>query len=213
LWEEGVAGPNRNWYRLLWGHLRDHGSVEGLIEQRPVSFITFNYDRSLEHYLFTVFRSHFGTASEVSVRFLAESIFHVHGVLGSYRGIGEGPHRRYIPDCDITAIEKAMQGLHIVHEVEKFAKHSDIRERIESADQVIFLGFQYHRENVNKLFTGVTRRPKKVCGSCYGMSDTECRAARKRIALILDMAETEVSIGGARPMGCYDFLKERVHFE
>jgi hypothetical protein len=212
LYEVG-EGVNRNWYQLLWDHLRTHGSIERLIEEARITFVTFNYDRSLEHYLFSVFRHHFESDSSKIEEFLRRSIFHVHGMLGAYRKTSGGASRRYSPKHDLEALRKAMEGINIIHEVEAFPNQSEITRRLEEADRVVFLGFQYHSENIRKLFRGVRRRSMRVIGSCYGMSDMECAAARSRIGQALQMDAKEVRVGGASALGCYDFLRQHFEFD
>lgn len=218
LFEDG-AGSNRNWYQLVWSYLRDYGSMSKIIARANVTFVTFNYDRSLEHYLYTVMRHHFDAESSTIERYLGHNIFHVHGSLGSYRGIGWGKdrgkgNRQYTSHrCTIDDIVKAMKGVSILHEVEDFPHQEEITARIEGADRIVFIGFQYHRDNIIKLFKNVRKRHMVVGGSSFDLSAKECNAARTRIATCLDMTPESILIKHeASGLGCYDYLRNHFDF-
>ena len=53
--------PTWGWYEYLWRRLQDEtgGDLEKLM-QNKLSVITFNYDRSLEHFLFTAIKATYG---------------------------------------------------------------------------------------------------------------------------------------------------------
>jgi hypothetical protein len=206
-------GPNKNWYQLVWQHLRDYGSIDAIIKHASICFITFNYDRSLEHYLYTVLRHHCEADTTQIERFIENNIFHVHGSLGSYRGIGGAPYRQYLPRTTLDTIKRAMQGIKIVHEVDDFPRHAEIVSRLQDADRIVFLGCQYHGENVRKLFKGISKRSMTIYGTTFGMSRLECATARRRIADMLDMNSDVIQIGDASELGCFDYVREYVAFE
>jgi hypothetical protein len=73
----------RNWYRQLFDRLVEDCPFEGLGENK-LSIITFNYDRSLEHYLITaLYKRHRGRSMvECRDALSAIKIMHVYGKLG-----------------------------------------------------------------------------------------------------------------------------------
>ncbi len=77
--------PNFGWYQYLWHKIID--GVERLeqLKENKLTIITFNYERSLEHYLITSIKSFFGVeerdAAEV---FKYIKIKHVYGKLGKF---------------------------------------------------------------------------------------------------------------------------------
>jgi len=78
--------PSWGWYEYLWHKLVDgaEGNFDKL-KQNKVKIITFNYDRSLEHFLFTAIKATFGLHSkecEVADFFNHIPVKHVYGELG-----------------------------------------------------------------------------------------------------------------------------------
>ena len=57
-------GPKSNWYRTLFGAMNAPTLSEVL--SQPVTFVTFNYDRSLEHFLAEALRVKFTPGPDYS---------------------------------------------------------------------------------------------------------------------------------------------------
>ena len=90
--EAKLWGGAQNWYEHVWKHLGP--SLMDDVAQSQLSVITFNYDRSLEHFLYSALRNSFNIGTEDAARYLREVIrvVHVHGKLG------ELPFARARPD-------------------------------------------------------------------------------------------------------------------
>ncbi len=76
--------PKLGWYKYLWKQLqlRTEGKFEKLLKNE-VTFLTFNYDRSLEFFLFNAIKSAYGlTESDVASFFETVQIKHLYGELG-----------------------------------------------------------------------------------------------------------------------------------
>ena len=74
------------WYEYLWGRLQEGtgGDFEKL-KQNKLSVITFNYDRSLEHFLFTAIKATYGLQqreADAADFFINVPVKHVYGELG-----------------------------------------------------------------------------------------------------------------------------------
>jgi hypothetical protein len=73
-----------DWYQYLYEKLNT--SFEEF-DQNKIGIITFNYDRSIEHYLFTALKNSYGKSDEeCASKNKNIPIIHVHGQLGTYRG-------------------------------------------------------------------------------------------------------------------------------
>lgn len=74
------------WYRYLWNKIYD-GNREGMKNTlKNLTIITFNYDRSLEHYLYGRMKNLFGMTNQETEKLFNENVFihHVYGQLGSF---------------------------------------------------------------------------------------------------------------------------------
>ena len=73
------SGKN-TWYHYLWEQMQDS---EQQFEQSPLSVVTFNYDRSLEYFLYGRVQAQFGVSEPRAVELVkTKPIVHVHGDLG-----------------------------------------------------------------------------------------------------------------------------------
>jgi hypothetical protein len=204
-------GTNRNWYTIVWRYLKSLGSIENILNESKISFITYNYDRSLECYLWNVLKHHYGIGSHLIKKFLSENIFHVHGQLGSYRGVGGGQKRQYKPTVnELDEIKAAMSGIKIIHEVNEYPKLKEIQRRLSEANQIYFIGCHYHQDNLSKLARNLPQRQKNltIYGSTYGLSVMEMSSAARRLSLLFGIDIAQVNLSANAKNGCYDFLRE-----
>ena len=78
---ENEITKEKNWYDYLFGRM--NGSFDEFANNK-IAFVTFNYDRSLEHYLFESLKNSYGkTDEEVTAVLKKIPIIHVHGQLGN----------------------------------------------------------------------------------------------------------------------------------
>jgi hypothetical protein len=73
--------PANNWLAYLYGYMVG-GSLEEF-SQNKVSFVTFNYDRCVEHFLFVSLKNSFGRPDEETAQVVKKfNVVHLHGRLG-----------------------------------------------------------------------------------------------------------------------------------
>jgi hypothetical protein len=156
------AKPGDDWYTYL-NNLLSEQSFEDF--GKNLSIITFNYDRSLEHSLYTHLTNLHLTekTSEECVKQLRTiPIIHVYGKLGNlpwktddksasipYGGnlAGESDDIRY------KRIEWVAKSIKIIPESHNTAKEQQkkINELINNAEKIFFLGFGFHSENLRRI--------------------------------------------------------------
>jgi hypothetical protein len=129
--------------------------------RNKLSIVTFNYDRSLEHYLFTVIQNTFGKSPEQCAAQLNQlDIVHVHGSLGRLPWQQESAFSAALPleygkYSEKPHIDIARKNIQIIPEAKaespEFKRAHDL---LNKAERIYFLGFGYHKANVNKL--GIT---------------------------------------------------------
>lgn len=177
----------RDWYSYLW---REMDAPFGLLDKNAVSFITFNYDRSLERFLYGAIwaaHNHFRTFEECAAVVAQFNIVHVHGSLGRLPWQpGDAVARPYGGDLTAHTIQKAAASIQIVSETDaETAEFKQARNLIAAAERVVFLGFGYFRDNLDKLHIPRVYRggpaPALVLGSAYGFESGE----RNRVSLAL----------------------------
>jgi hypothetical protein len=175
-------------------------------KENKVAFITFNYDRSLEHFLYLSLRNSapkIVNEAKIVSAIKEIPIIHPHGSLGDlywqskngtmYKTIRMEKDRAN--QQEICEVYEASQRILIISEKDKnteiFIKASSL---FKDALRVIFLGFGYHEENLKRLGVGKIRgRDKDLYpltsreddirifrGSSMGIGESDLRAIRKK---------------------------------
>lgn len=173
-----------NWYRYIFGKL-DAPLSE--FHKNDVTFVTFNYDRSLDHFLFDCLKhSYKGTDDEVAKALSHVPIIHVHGQMGllpwQEDRFGIKSRRDYGTAMSPEAVRAAADGIRIVHEVKDLAPFDLAFQRLARAERIVFLGFGYYGKNLDRLrFKDVLSLGKdgKVFGTFYEMTNAQIGHVRK----------------------------------
>ena len=137
-----------------------------------VSFVTFNYDRTLEEYLFYALKLYFDlddkAASALALNF---KILHPFGRIGPSGlepdGVAYGAVSRYANLVRLTRnIRTFTEG---VNEEQHLL---EIRKEISEAETVVFLGFAFHSLNMKILQPSGGGRASLVLGTAFGESES-----------------------------------------
>jgi hypothetical protein len=142
--QEHLLWQQPNWMLYLY----DRMSSETLeqFSDNVVSFITFNYDRSLEHYLFVSLKNSFGAQLNACAKVLANiPIVHLHGRLGYLPWQRE--NNRAYGDISITAhaVEKCAREMRVVHEdiTDRDKDFNQAKQLLKDARRVYLMGFGF----------------------------------------------------------------------
>jgi hypothetical protein len=179
---EDVEKPERDWYFYLYNRLtRGFATQESYccFPQSNVAFITFNYDRSLEHFLFeSVLHSCEGIDSAKAKEIMSQiPIIHVYGQVGGLGWQAVGPRIAYGGESDdFSQIDllSVIENLYVVHEERVNPELERAREVIKEAERIFFLGFGYAKENFEVLgFPDVLNKAHRVSGTAMDSTSSE----------------------------------------
>lgn len=143
------ADPKGDWFRYLWRFLNNPNG-ESLPKDR-VSFVTFNYDRTLEHSLANAIK--YAKRVEDVTSDLLPEIVHVYGSLGKYpfQDISE-PTREFMTPSDAENIKQSRDSIDVTYDKTPSSQFpAQAQDLLEHAEQVIFLGFGYDEDNLRVL--------------------------------------------------------------
>ena len=138
-------GGSDDWMEYLFQiMLEGVNSLQDFLDNNKVSFITFNYDRCLEYFLFSRLKNSFGVTSEVATAALKViPIHHVYGSLGND-----------IKDAK-TRINGWLQSAHGIKTIFDGEHDSEAvkssKKLLENCEKICLLGFGFHRENIQIL--------------------------------------------------------------
>ena len=162
-----------HWYEHLLNKLI---TQPGVFETNKLTIITFNYDRSIEHFLFEALKSDFGkTDDECAILMKRISIIHVHGKLGNLPWEGND-YRPYDDKIEPRKVKLASDQIKVIPEGEMNTKEfSTTFEKMIEAERIYFLGFGYNKMNLCRLkikeITGL--KDKIIQGTSYGLGKIE----------------------------------------
>lgn len=215
--------PGQDWYSYLY-----HRMTNSLIDpdsyknfrNNKVTFITFNYDRSLEHFLYESLGSSFRSASEREIfEELNEiPIYHVYGKITDlpweshsniataidYLKPDDDPYLRF----SIDFLQKLTINIKIVHEREQH-DCSEIHDKISSAERIFFLGFGYAQENLEILQIGKTLNDDQaIFGTALGFRAKEIKDIRKSITSSFKFKAEGYENPRIKDVNCVTLLRE-----
>jgi|SRR5579863_95678 len=168
------------WYRQLAERLvTDIDSFHN----NKLTIVTFNYDRSLDHYLFQAFLRRWGSGpGKVVDAFRSLPIIHLHGQLGllPWQTQDSQSTRPYEGGVSGQAVQIAATGIKIISEpdLEDSAEFKQARGFLNAAERVYILGFGYHADNMRRLQLPLIGhrcydRSRLILGTCYGFTEIE----------------------------------------
>jgi len=141
----------------------------------------FNYDRSLEHYLFTALNNAYGrTVEECAEALRSIPIVHLYGQLGELPPLcNDGLGIAYGSPVTVETLRKAASGIKIIHEVvPDEGPFKQAHELLRNAARVCFLGFGYSQTNIQRLLGYDPGHPPEFFGSAMGFTPRECEFIR-----------------------------------
>lgn len=174
------VGDN-NWYEDLWAnYLLPDCQRSADLRANKVAFITFNYDRSLEHYLYQMAMNMFSGEREHDIAEAIDSltIVHVHGSVGRLPW-QSNPENLYVREYNEAhhwgVAENSASMIRIISEIDgNTQEYERARRLLTNAQRIYFIGFGYHSENLSRLCpTMGLVTTSNVWGSAYKLNGRE----------------------------------------
>ena len=205
------SGARQDWYKLLYNRmiseLKEPSDFKKFRENK-VAFITFNYDRSFDHFLYDSFLYTFSDSRrefEASIKeYIPFPIIHVYGQVDKIKLEGG---LDYKANYDFTMVERLSRNIRVIGE-----RTNDLNDKIikiiTDYKRIFFLGFGYADENMDSI---VMPQSVDVGSEIYG---TAYDKTPKEIEVVRDVfrrsfAKRKFSL---RPQienkTCYELLRE-----
>ena len=173
-----------NWYNYLFYNIMDN-SIEKFGNNK-ISFITFNYDRSLEQFFHIVLTNLYQEYQIEDHRVQLENIniVHLYGYLGD--SIWPSMHRdieSYKISDNIDHIWKLKDHIKIIDKNDSIDDDPEFKKAyklLEKAEMIYFLGFGYNDINIERLRINNLPQGKTLRGTLFNSTDSEKTIIKKR---------------------------------
>jgi hypothetical protein len=175
------------WFNAFFQQLTENCHIEDLSSRlKDVAVISFNYDRCLEHYLYLAFQSYYGISASESAQLLASlEIHHPYGKVGALPWMTQSNER-----IAFGATPNHQQLIEITKLLRTFTEGTNpsvsdiktIRDTVAGAERLLFLGFAFHRLNLDLLFSGQPSNTKKVFATALNISGSNCQQIKNELS-------------------------------
>lgn len=214
--EQSNKGP-WDWFE----HLHDselannRRSLQSYCTESNVNFITFNYDRHLEHSLISSLTSTYGANEEECAELIKENfeIVHVHGKLDDLPWESDNGRSYGYKPSSLDELKESASGIEIIHENVEERYFGKARELIEDAKLIVFLGLNLHNQiNLDRLNIKNNIEGKRIYATLKGLTGPQREAASE----YFNHTIINKNIGKRKPevydYGSYDLIREEVRF-
>jgi hypothetical protein len=178
------------WFNVFFQLLTENCQKEELPERfQKLAVVSFNYDRCLEHYLYFALQNYYSITPKEAAHMLASlEIHHPYGKVGALPWMTQSEAIEYgdTPDpAKLIAISKLLR---------TFTEGTDpsvsniesIRATVAGARRLLFLGFAFHRLNLDLLFSGppdeAQLQTRSVFATALGLSESDAQQIRAELS-------------------------------
>lgn len=181
-----------NWYQYIYRFMNT-GFDD--FHENKISFITFNYDRSLEHFLFTALSNTYGKNEvETAGKLMPIKILHIHGFL-DYLPWQSPEGREYHSKYTLAGLNAAAAKIKIIHETCEDKVLKEANDLLLKAKRIYFLGFGYDYKNMDKLGLDEPNPLLNVLqGAAVGMEKAQLYAVRNYFKGKINLCDSVSSV-------------------
>lgn len=184
-------GPH--WLHQLLLRMQEGVRLENFHEVlNNLTFICFNYDRVIEHYLYHAIQSLGGLSNDQTTNIMRNlRIFHPYGSLGRLEWQpdihGGGPGIYFGANIDDSnTIASLGEDLRIFTEtIQENDEIRGIRAAMFESETIVFMGFSFLEQNLALIRPHGRSRAEKVYATSFGLSGPDVQAAKVAINTML----------------------------
>ena len=191
-----------SWYNEFMKLLTDNCRASDIAGRLAnITFIVFNYDRCIEHFLYHSIQRYYGISGDEAKQTMQNlQIFHPYGTVGSLEWSGLGNTVRY---GDEVSPDKLLD---LARQIKTFTEGTDpnssqileIRKAISSASMVLCLGFAFHKINLELLYGERERKDRgagtKYFATAFGVSNSDCEVIRKELSTLAQAQSQRIAL-------------------
>lgn len=208
-----------NWLRVLFGEEFRFENIEKLknkLDTDQFCFVIFNYDRCVEHFLYTAIQNYYGLNDEETKNIINKmSFYHVYGRLAPLDWQPEGNPLNFVGAVEnVFDLYRLVHNIKIVNEDRGDAENikDKINSQIRDANKVYILGFGFQESNWNLLgidkyaehrAKGLSWLPDKFNYTNFGLSKRRKENIQKEL---FGLKPINVDAAKSYDVKIYDFM-------
>jgi len=210
-------GQSPHWLNEIFLRLQE-GVRRGNIDQifSNVTFICFNYDRAIEHYLYQAVKV-FGNLSDDDTTAVMKNlkVYHPYGSLGPlpWQDADGGAGIPYGAELnDHRSIQTIGESLRVFTEtIEENDEINCIRNAVLNASKLVFVGFSFLQQNIDLIRPHTRSKVEQVWATTFGMSGWDTDAAKNAVSTMLNGTNSMDFVGmtmRTQPLTAGQFMAE-----
>ena len=204
-----------HWYRYIWNLIKTTDFED--FPAKDLGFISFNYDRSLEHYLYTTIYSTYGSRNNLDSKRLMNKLFkkipiyHVYGKIDNLKFMDESSYLDYekvdfinnknqqkritLGEKLVNIYKSRIDNLKLIYSDRKLPDSNidQIRDIIINSGQLVFIGFAFNELNMEILGFKKGIPHSKYPSQIYGY-DFEKNNTKKIHTALIEKIATDYNI-------------------
>jgi len=191
------------WFNALFQLLALNCQLEDLPARlERVRVVSFNYDRTLEHFLHQSIQNYYGCSTDEATKALScLVVLHPYGHVGALPWQGNGhaavPFGAELNCNSLLAVASTLRTFTEGTDADE-SQIEEIRSSVYEADILVFLGFAYHELNLELLFgrgrSAQVRHAKQVFGTAKGLSESNKKAIAAELATLGKYDLTQITL-------------------
>jgi hypothetical protein len=190
-------------FRLLTENCRKNDLKERL---KSVALIIFNYDRCVEHFIYYSLQKYYKISETESAEIVKSiNIYHPYGNVGTLPWISPNSAMEFGMEPNPAKLLELIQKIKTFTEGTDIGSSeiSEIRQHLATADRVVFMGFAFHKLNMQLIYPHPLDVGKRI--KCYAtafelseIDQEEIKAQIKEVyrqSIDIQMTKTNVKCG------------------
>lgn len=180
------------WYIPFFQLLTENCSINNLKERfQSITLIIFNYDRCVEHFMCDALQNYYRISQDEAAALVkCINIYHPYGCVGSL------PWNGHDDSMEFGAAPSATKLLQLVQKIKTFTEGTDpksseisaIKQKMSLAHRLIFLGFAFHKLNMQLLepenHKNIDTTQWKFYATTYGISESDKEVISEQISVL-----------------------------
>jgi hypothetical protein len=175
-----------------------------------ISIINFNYDRCVEHFLDLSLQNYYGLTPNESASVLSKlNVLHPYGLIGQLptqqvQFTGQVPFGS--KNCDLLASANLIKTFS--EQIEEQSALYSVKDTIRKAQKLVFLGFAFHRQNLELLSPTSECDVKAVYSTAFGVSKSDCQVVEGELRSVFKQRGKTARIEFRNDLKCGPLFNE-----